>query len=98
MSTVSLNSLIDQSVDKVPPFRRMVYRSLLANPRVRNAFSVHLVDEMKSEPCCSEIALMAASDEFNGEVTMAINPDNLKAILDFIMKILPILLQIFLKV
>lgn len=98
MSTVSLNSLIDQSVDKVPLFRRAVFKALLRNEKTRNAFAAVLLEKMDSEPCCSEICLMAASDDFNGEVVMAINPDNLKAILDFIMKILPILLQIFLKV
>lgn len=98
METLTLNSLIDQSVDQVPPFRRLVFKTLLRNPKTRNAFAAVLVDKMADEPCCSVVCAAAASDDFDGEVMLAINPDNLKAILDFIAKILPIILQIFLKV
>jgi hypothetical protein len=98
MSTVSLNSLIDQSVDKVPLFRRMVFKTLLRNEKTRNAFAAVLLEKMQDEPCCSAIVSMAASEDFDGEVMMAIDPENLKAILDFILKILPVILQIFLKV
>jgi hypothetical protein len=98
MSAQSLNSLIDQAVDQQPVFRRLVYRTLLRNPKTRVAFSAVLLDEMKSEPCCSEFVAFAATEQFDGDASLAINPENLKAILDFIIKILPIILQIFLKV
>lgn len=94
----NLNSLVDQAVDQVPVFRRMVYKSLLRNPKTRNAFSAVLLERMADEPCCSSIVASATADDFDGELALAIDPANLKAILDFIMAILPIILKIFLKV
>ena len=98
MTTYTLNSLVDQAVDELPLFRRVAYKSLLSNQRTRHAFSVMLLDRMDDEPACEAIVMASKSDDFSGEATLAINPETLKVILDLIKAILPIILQIFLKI
>jgi len=91
----TLNSLIDQAVDQCPVFRRMAYKALLRSPRVRSAFAATLADKMVDEPCCASINDPLRGESFDGDVALAIDPANLKAILDFIVSILPLILKLF---
>lgn len=98
MSLVSLNSLIDQAVDQMPPIRRRAYKRLLARPLIHAEIADHVASEMVDEPCCAQVVACASCDDFDGNVMMAVDPENLKAILDFIMKILPLIIKIFIGI
>jgi hypothetical protein len=94
----TLNELIDQSVEQMPWARRRAYKRLLTMPRIRAEIVDHVASQIADEPCCSVIHAAVNEADFNGDVMLAVDPENLQKILDFILKILPLIIQIFFKV
>ena len=93
----TLDTLIDQAVDQSPIFRRLAYKWILRNNGIRSAFAATLVDKMSDEPSCQPIVTASLTVNFTSNTELALDPDNLKTILDFILKILPLLLQLFVR-
>jgi hypothetical protein len=94
-SAVCLDSLIDDAVAQLPFARRRAYQRLLNRPKYRAEVVDHVAENMLDEPCCAAVVPMLNSQEFDGKMMMAVDPENLQKILDFIATILPMILKLF---
>ena len=97
-SAICLDSLIDDAVAQLPWARRRAYQRLLSRAKYRAEVVDHVAGEMVDEPCCQSIVPQLNAQEFDGQVMLAINPENLQKILDFIVSILPLIIKIFVGV
>ena len=60
---------------------------------------MHLASMMVDEPCCQTVVATLDEESFTGATALEIDPENLKAILKFIVEnILPILLRLLFPV
>lgn len=100
-TTTTLNTLIDEAVDKLPPVRKRALKRLLSNPKWRAEVVDHVAERLVDQPCCKSFGATLNSETFDGNTPLAasaIDPDLKKKILDLIMQILPIILSIFFKI
>ena len=97
MVTTTMNSLLDQAIEAMGPLRKRVYTRLMNDPTLKANVVDHLALSSMSLACCSECAGAFNKDDFTGEMTLAINPDNLKKWLDWIIANLPSIIALILK-
>lgn len=99
---MTIADLVDQAIEGMN-LRRMQKLALKAKmkfPRLANEVYTQIAAEMCDQPECDEVMLTTinAEDFQHTQTMLAINPDNLKALLDFVAKILPGILALFFKV
>ena len=96
--TTTMNEMLDQAVEKLPPLRKRIMKRILSNPERREEVIDLCAVKLVENPKLKGYASTFNAETFDGNTEMGINPDNLKIILDALMKFLPILLQLFFKV
>ena len=94
----TMNKMLDEAADKLPPLRQRIVKRILKSKEGR----AELVDlaalKLSENPACKDHVETFNSATFTGDTEMAINPDNLKIIIDALMKLILILIQLFFKV
>lgn len=96
--TTTMNAMLDQAVEKLPPLRKRIMKRILSNPERREEVIDLCAVKLAENPKLKGYAATFNAESFDGNTEMGINPDNLKIILDALMKFLPILIQLFFKV
>lgn len=98
VKTTTMDKLLDEAVDKLPPLRKRVMKRILGSPERRAEVIDLCAVKLAENPKLKGYAATFNSEDFDGETEMGVNPDTLKVILDALMKFLPILISLFFKV
>jgi hypothetical protein len=98
--TKSVNELIDDAIESLPPFRRgMVKRNLARNPAKREEIADRVLMRMSEDERISPVmgagfAAGIASGAITASTPVGIDVDKLKQIMDLIFEYLPKILQL----
>jgi len=102
MSQATMVSLIEQAIDTMPDMRRMqkrAWKQLLNRPRL----SADICDQLAAGLCEEDFVEPSMKEAINADgyehtqTMLAFNPDNLTAILDWILKNLPAIIALFFR-
>lgn len=102
--TTTMNKLIDEAAEKLPFLRKRVMKRLLAVPSTREeivdicALKLSENSALKAHTKTFNAAETFNSESFTGDTPIGIDPDIKKIIIDALMKLLPLLIQLFFKV
>ena len=98
---ITLNQAVDEAVDTLPFFRRALTRARLGIPRVRNAAMMELQNAMQHDQemvaLCAPMVLSMDGEGFTADTPFAIDVDKLDQLLQLILKYLPSILELIMK-
>ncbi len=101
MSTqqLTLNEAVDQAIETLPLFRRIPMKFKMRNRKLRAQVVSDLRVKLYDDPDFEKFGLVQAfgSDEFTADTPFNIDIDNLAKFLELIIKYLPAIIEIFIK-
>lgn len=89
----NLSSLLDQAVEKLPPFRRRVTKRYLENAKFRQSVLEDVAVSLHDHGP-PEVKSFIESDNFDAHQTVGFDPATIVVIIDLIVKYLPSIIEI----
>lgn len=93
----TIDKLLDQAVEKLPPVRKMLYKRLLKRDEVRADITSVLVHKLQADTVALSLLPTMGDEAFTASTPFSIDPDKLDKFLEVIFKYLPIILDIIFK-